>query len=493
MKEFRCPPVSILAGMLTDSLRLIGLVLIMVVGSQSSGGLSTVAYWLALIGLSIQLLAHPVGWYENRFRFTGTGVEHRSGVLKRSVRFLPWDVVTAVDVSQNWAQRILGLHRVHLTQEGRSTGGVILLGVRAGKVAEIQALVRQAADRGTGQPEEPEEPLGSGPPAEAPTTVEPGLIHRATVRELLVIALVRGQVVLLGAGGLYSAWEFLDGLPFVTDQLAGFQGVPSWGKVVLILILAVTFGLLSTVVKFNDFHVRIEDGQLVTTYGLIARKDRRFDPDAVLGLVIQRNLVERFLGRARLGVLTRDQGVELEANTVLPTLPVSTVEAVAREHFPQVVPTFSFRESRSRAWVALLRFLLLLALLAGTLALVWFLRPSPWIAVSGMVIAAVVPVVLLRRTLTGFQLDQQRGIVVVRRDLVGERITTVRADCVHAVGTVSAGPWVLGAWFSTYAGSPERHWAYCVALSEVEQVRDRLLEQPVAEDPDRDCFNGARD
>ena len=142
---FRCPPRSILAGLLNDSPRIFGLVAILVIGSprngflgsSGSGGILDVAVWLVQLALVLQVLAHLVGWFELRYRFIDGGIECRSGILKRSVRFLPWDAVTAVDVTQNWAQRVFRVHQVHLTQEASPLSGVILRGAGGDLVAEI--------------------------------------------------------------------------------------------------------------------------------------------------------------------------------------------------------------------------------------------------------------------------------------------------------------------------------------------------------------------
>ena len=494
---FRCPPRSILAALLNDSPRIIGLVMLLIIGSprngflgsSGSGGIFDVAFWLVQLALVLQVLAHLVGWFELRYRFIDGGIECRSGILKRSVRFLPWDAVTAVDVTQNWAQRVFRVHQVHLTQEASPLSGVILRGAGGDLVSEIRARVREAGQDAPSEPVAAEVVEAAEP--ERTRTGEVVTIHRATWKELLLIAVVRGQAILLGAGGAYSLWEFLDNLPAVKENLASFGGVPTWGKLVLVSILALIFGVLSTIVKYNDFHVRIEDGQLVTTYGLIGRRDRRFDPEAVVGLVVQRNLLERILGRARLGVLTRDRTVDLETNTVLPTLPMRTVEAVARQHFPEVVPTIPLSDSPARVGAAFLRLLLLIGVLAGSAGLLWFFRPPVWVVVPVMLAAWLVPLWLLTRVLTGFQLDANARVVVVRRSLVGEKITTIRTRCVHAVGTTFVAGRLFGAWFSTYAGNPERYWAFRVTPAEVAGLRARLLKG--TETVGAPCLNGPRD
>ncbi|MDO5083524.1 MAG: PH domain-containing protein [Arachnia propionica] len=488
MTPFRCAPRSILAGLLGDLPKVLGLVVILFLGSTDSGGLTGVMFWVAQVALVLQVLARPVEWFDNRYRFIDAGIEHRSGILRRSVRSLPWDAVTAVDVSQNWAQRMLGVHQVHLTQEASPLSGITLRGIGADLVAEIRALVREAGQ------DTAQDPV----PTEGPGVVEasePGretvTIHRATWKELLLIASVRGQAFLLGAGAVYSLWEFLDNLPAVTEHLDDISGVPTWGKLLLVTVLAVTFGVLSTIVKYNDFHVRIEDGQLVTTYGLIGRRDRRFDPGSVMGLVVQRNLLERLLGRARLGVLTRDRAVDLETNTVLPTLPLHTVEAVAREHFPDVVPSSPLAASPAQIGAAVVRLLVLIAVLASAGWLLWLTRPGPWTVGAVILVAWLGPLWLFTRAFTGFRLDASARVVVVRRSVVGEKITTIRTRCVHAIGTTMVAGRLFGAWFSTYAGSPERFWAFRVTPPEVARLRSRLLEgaEPVG-DP---CLNGPRD
>ncbi|MDO5068468.1 MAG: PH domain-containing protein [Propionibacteriaceae bacterium] len=493
-RQFRCPPRSILAGLLGDAPKIIGLVVILLLGSSASGDTPGLLFWVAQAALALQVLARPIEWLSNSYRFIDGGIEHRSGILKRSVKSLPWDAVTAVDVTQNWSARLLGVHHVHLAQEGSPFSGITLRGAEAETVAEIRALKRHTGHSTPAVAQEMvdgETAAAETTEAEHPPASQSILIHRAGLKELLFISLVRGQAFLLGAGALYSLWEFLDNIPFVTEHLSSAGGVPSWGKVLLLSVFTVIFGVMSTVVKYNDFHVRIEDGQLVTSFGLIERKDRRFAPESVMGLVIQRNLLERFLGRARLGVLTRDREAELEVNTVLPTLPTCTVEAVAREHFPEVMPTGSLVEPWSRAWVALAKLLLLAGILAGVAGLLWVIKPQAWVVVLALVAAWVLPLSLLSRAFTGFHLDDNGRVVVVRRSLVGEKTTTVRTRCVHAVGNTLVAGRMLGAWFSTYAGSPERYWGLQITPADLERLRSRLLRG--AESVGGPCLNGPRD
>lgn len=484
MNSFRCPARSILASLFKDAGQTLALVILLAVGSQTPDSLVSRFSWVLLALLALQLVSHPFSWYFTRFRFLPNGVERRSGVFTRSVRTMAWDAVTAVDVTQHWGQRLLGLHEVHLTQEGGSTGGITFAGVDAALLAEIQQRAGGVAVEQPATPVAVEEPSPDVPGGAAPTEPREEIvpIYRASVADLVVMALVRGQILLLGAGGLISLWEFVDDLPVLDGYLSVFDGVPVWGKVTAVLVAALAVGLVSTVVKFNDFHVRIVGGRLVTTYGLIERKDRRFDPAAVRGLVVHRNLVERILGRARLGVLTRDQDLETETNTVLPTLPIATVEAIAHEHFADITPSGSLVEPRSRVLASLGKLLLVSLPLVVTGVVMWLVRPSGWGIALALALAWAVPLLILGRFFTRFHVDEAKDIVVVRRDLVGEKTTTVRLGSVHAVGASHVAGRLVGAWFSTYTGSPERHWTLRATAEDVERVRRRLLaaERPTA-------------
>ena len=74
---------------------------------------------------------------------------------------------------------------------------------------------------------------------------------------------------------------------------------------------------------------------------------------------------------------------------------------------------------------------------------------------------------------------------------MGEKITTIRTRCVHAVGTTFVAGRLFGAWFSTYAGNPERYWAFRVTPAEVAGLRARLLKG--TETVGAPCLNGPRD
>lgn len=451
---FRCPPRSIIASFLHSLPSILPVAVVVVLAGLGELGKPS---WAAVaVGLALlSLLYSPVEWFTTRYTLKDSGIECRKGLLFRSVRSLAWDAITSIDVKQDWSQRLLRLHEVSLTQASFEPA-LVIRGLDAPLVDELRRRVG-----------------GTSSEVVQPARVS-STIYRADLGDLLLMSLVRGQVFLLGAAGLFSLWQFVDDLLPGGGALDVVGAVALWVQVMVAVAAGTVVGIGTTVVKYHGFHVRLEDGLLTTSYGLIERRDRRFDPDAVLGVVVQRNIVERLLGRARLAVLTRDREAELEVNTVLPTLPRSTVEAVAREHFGRLAPPMLLAPERGFGKAALN--LIALGALVGLGTWALFATEAPWWVWPIVLFSLwLLPWWALAAYHTRFEIDSP--LITVRRNFIGERVTAIRSRSIRAVGTgiVGGGRRCAWTWITTYAGGPQRYWALGVGREDADGLRGLVL------------------
>ncbi|MDO5093167.1 MAG: PH domain-containing protein [Propionibacteriaceae bacterium] len=412
-------------------------------------------------------------YFGTRFTLSTRGLELRLGIINRTTKTLAWQAVSTVEVDVPWAHRLLGVMNVMLAQSGEAAK-IELSGVTADVLAEIRGHV-----------------AGSGVQASEPTNqppTSPGtVLYQTTPGQLVVVALVRVQVLLLGAAALGSAWGFLDEwrlIPLVMDAFEGMSLVVGIG---VCLVGAFLGDLTQTVLKYYGFQVRLEDDELVTSYGLLSRRERRIDPAVVRGLVLERNFVEQLLGRAHLGILTRDSEVELGSNTLLPSLPVTAVRAVAREQFPAFMVPAADLAARPPLARCLIKFILTpLIMAAGTGAAFW-LGSGVW-GLLAIPVFGVLTITLFRGLGKSFQLNASERLVHVRRCFTGERVTTLQLGAVHAVGRARWGRRNAWAWLATYAGSAERYWWLWAAHGPVEQIAGAIVQGP-SQDVGVACLN----
>ncbi len=394
--------------------------------------------WL-FVTIIVGFMVEPVFTYATqRYQISPSGLEHHVGLLRRSRRTIAWDAVTATEVAEPLIYRLCGIKDLTLSQGGDESTKIHLAGIDAVTLSEIQAYLAHDNVH--------EQDIGTK-------------LYQASLGELMVMAVIRGQVILLGAAGLYSVYELVDETG-LTDRVGGvLAALPVAGVVTAVLIGGIVVGIVSTVVTYYDFTVRLEDSTLVSSFGLFNRKERRIDPAVVRGVVVERNLIESWLGRARLGVLTRDSEVELATNTVLPTMPLPMVIHLGRTYFPQFITADTPLPERNRFWSSLGWALLLVGVPAGGILVGHWLGWLPWV-VAAAPVSFLVLLILLRGLRASFMVDEDRGLVYIRRHFVGDRVISLRLNAVQIIrrlSTSSRGRYAVAS-ISTFAGSPETYF-----------------------------------
>ncbi|AQP45518.1 PH domain-containing protein [Tessaracoccus flavus] len=431
------------------ALAIVGLV---VVETTPGTGLSEVLRVAGWLYLAVLVLEPPVGYWGNRFLMTPAALVHDRGIIHKTVRSIPWDSITGFDVDTPWAHRLLGVHKVTIAQAGGEETRVALRGLDPQLVDALRARLADTARPTIADGERPTDPT----PSPAGT-----IVHRAGKGSLAVMSVAHGQIVVVGLALLLSAWELADQLGLTGAVGPLVSDLPLVTRVAVGLVVGLSGGLLITLARYHDFRVEsLPDGQLLTSYGWFARRERRFDADAVQGLIVHRNIVELLLGRARLGVLTRDSGARLASNTVIPSAPLATVERVAGEHFGHLSPAPSrvrddHRAARALGWaVGLVSPAVGLGLAAEWVGLpLWsalLIAASAWLLLSVAAKAAV----------TQFAWDPSRRAIHVTTQFTHVRETTLRASAVHGLGSTawrSAPHRLWAAWLGVYAGGPRRY------------------------------------
>lgn len=446
-----------------------------------------------LVGLWVaSLILGPwIRWATVRFTLSAQGVQVDSGLVFRRSEFLPWDLVTSIDDRQPWNLRLFGLTEVVCAQTGEGGSRVTLEALRPEQVEVLRTQSEQSV--GSHHPVAPAERLSPEtavePERDGQDTEEERLVYRTTVRDLLLMSLIYGQVLVLVpplAFGLLEVAELFGLSHALEDSLV--SGLGSWPTAALIVLLAVGAGLAATVLKYHDFTVHaLAGGRLRICYGLLSTHQRLISPGAVQGVVWQRNAMEQLTGRVRLSALTLDSSSQLGGNLVLPSVPRVVAERIVAEHLPDFAAS-SAALSRGRSPLALN--LLVAIVLAAAVVGTWRLLVLDW----GWGLWWAVPVCVLVLMLTGwvlgiltarFAADRAAGLFSSRRVLLSEQVMVVRASRLHAV-TALHGPGAARrahpAWLPTvhcFAGSPTRRTARRTTPEVLEQIQEMVRHDSV--------------
>lgn len=454
------------------------------------GSLTWIASWPAPWGPLVQglmllwvasLVVGPVvRWRTAEFHVSSQGIVAETGVLSRRSESLPWDLVASMDHRRSWVCQRLGITEIVCAQTGEDGSRVRLDGLRDDDVAAF----RRFADAGATRPEPTATSPGTTPPGPADAgTPEGTVLHRTSTGDLLMLALVYGQVLLLVPPLVMGLMEITDALG-LTERLedALVSGLGTWPTAVVIVTAAVCAGLGATVIKYHDFTVTAQpDGRLHIRYGLFSTHERTITPATVQGLVWHRNVVEQLFGRVRVSVLTLDSTAQLGGNLILPSMRTAQAREIVRKH----LPSFAGTERRlSTGPGAGLTNVVCLGLLGAALCGAWVLTARIWhwpwpLAVAACLTGAGVAVRLVHLCTSRLAAEPQQGLFLLRRIGLAEQVTAVRAARLHAVSTRhlagggSSTPrgraWLPSVhWF---AGSPRHSTALTASPRTVEQLQ----------------------
>lgn len=406
---------------------------------RSDGSVRTAGLVVVLLVLTLRLVAPVYGWWSVTYAIDDAGVSVTKGLLARRTRTVVWSRVKSVEATRPWYLRLFKLNSVVLIQSGDESARVVLRAVPDGDPLLLRLLALADSEPGVAAQETPAT-AGTLDDAVPETSVlaQETPIHALGRRDLIFVSLAYGQAFLLAPVVLMTVWEAIDTVG-LTGSLGAFTerfGVVLVG--VAAAFVAVVLGIVGTVVRFHGFRVSAaRDGRLAIRYGLIETRERVVDPGAVVGVVVQRNILERLMGRARLSVVTRDTSGGLGTSVIVPSVSLVVVDTLVRKHLSRFRTEMTYRaEGRGalvRSGVSTLTLIAVPAGVFGLMELV-FVLPVVWAAV-----AALVSLALLRAigalVAARLHFDPVAGVVVHTTLFSVERVTTVTASSLHGVAT----------------------------------------------------------
>ncbi|GAB2848791.1 PH domain-containing protein [Microbacterium insulae] len=291
--------------------------------------------WVGIVGLMAVRMLHPVAsWATVRIEATPELVAVRTGVYSRHVRATPWAMISAVDWEEPFAYRLFGLGALSLHPGGDDGSSLRIAGIRRSTAARLAERLRERGGR--------ESSSRSAPAA---------VVYRATARETLIAGAAYGRFALLGAGVVAAASDLLDATPLLDSVVLVVRETPTLGISVVVAVVIVT-GLAVALVRHHGFLVRRTEGRLVISYGLLSSYERTLDPEAVVGVRIERNVVEILFDRVRVSLHSRDTTRRVASNVILPSLPRSIAAGIMAEHLPDFAAQSSILSTSDRVSIA---------------------------------------------------------------------------------------------------------------------------------------------
>lgn len=483
----RLPFRSVVAAYTDDPIGLVGLT---VGGGIIAGGEQpTVTGWAVgvLVAVVLGRFVPPLYTFAAlRFAVSAEGLWISRGLLTRRVRGIGWSAVTAVEVDAPWNHRALGLARVTITQTGGTATDIRLPGIHARTAAGLAALA--GVSEGPADPQRaPDGAVSSDdgdgasaqPFARSTTTASAKLVHRATVGDLLVAALIYGRIATLGAAGLLAVLDLLGSLELLfVPNITGTRELLVISGQITVAILAV--GAAATVVRYWGLRTVVDGQRIMISHGLLTTRERSVAADSVVGVELRRNLLELALGRVRLSLMTTDSASRLGSNLVLPSLREPVAAALIAASLPQRFTRSSW--DVSGPWRPTLRAGAELVGVAGSAAVMAVVLVTRLRAHIAYGVVAFLAVAWLLHTVgrswsSRFSLDLPMNTLEVSTTHLAHQRRLLDLSAVHHLTALTVGTRVLAVQVNYFAGIPRRVTALRPEAEEARRLAGAVARQ----------------
>ncbi|WP_102264916.1 PH domain-containing protein [Mesobacillus jeotgali] len=333
-------------------------------------------YFIGSIGVVVLVLVYGVlSWYRFTYRIEQGELRIEYGLIVRKKRYIPFDRIQSLDLSEGILQRLFGLVKVKVETAG--SGG---MGLQDGE-AVLTAITKQDAQaihdylvsiKKSGQiPQGEEEPQSSD-----------DLLYKMSVSELLMLATTSGGVGVVISAVFAFVFQFEEFIPYeqIFDGVEHFvqNGVVFISVVVFLgFLLAWMIALFGTMLKYANFTVRKVDNDLVITRGLLEKRQFTIPLNRIQAVRISENLIRQPLGYASAYVESAGgSALDQESSKVLilPIVKKRKIPGLLEPHLAEYHFRVSISPAPQRAYS---RYLLKgwLFTLPIIIVAIWFLRP----------------------------------------------------------------------------------------------------------------------
>ncbi len=392
---------------------------------------------IAGIGATLGLATTVARWWAFRYEVIAGELRVHSGVVSRQERSVPLERVQAVDTGESPLQRVLGVVRVKVeTAAGGAAGSdVTFESLTRAEATRLASLLRPASVSG-----QHESGVHGG---EADLRMGPaGTVVRAlSTRDLLVAGATSGRIgpaLAIVAGGLQLVDDVLP-----EDVYQRFSGVVMDVSVrgivvggVVVGLLAWLFAIVTTVLTFGGFTLRRDGDNLLTSAGLLDRRQTTIPLRRIQALTITEGLLRQPFGLVALRVESAGYGTDApETGILFPLLRRDQAEGLLRQVVPELALSLDALDGRlnrlpaiSRRRYALGPAFDLLPLTAFAVVIAAIVPFLDWWA--GLAVLALAPVAiglgLWRFADAGWSLDEQ-GLLTVRGRGIARRTSVLPA------------------------------------------------------------------
>ncbi|MFJ8268604.1 PH domain-containing protein [Peribacillus asahii] len=277
---------------------LVPIIIVVVFGGDKDGLAGTIQ--LAILGsiCLFVIVTAIIEWFRFTYRIEDGELRIESGVFVRKKRYIRFERIHSIDVSEGIIQRLCGLVKISIETAGGAQAEAVLSAIRKEEAERLNERLAEAKRN---------KMLGAQPEidlvAEPAIKQESSVTFRLQFPELFLMSATSGAVGVVLSGVAAFVSQFDEMIPF--ERFVGeYEDVLALGTflltvfafvAVLIVYMLATIGMM---LKYARFTVEKKEDELIISRGLLEKRQLTIPLKKVQGIRIIENVVRQPLGYA---------------------------------------------------------------------------------------------------------------------------------------------------------------------------------------------------
>lgn len=316
------------------------LISILFLGGKAGGGIWAFVIPAAVI-LFFLLIRSTISWLKHTYQLDEKELRIEQGVFVRKKRYIPYERIQSIDVTEGVLQRIFGLVKVQIETAGGNPleGSEAILSAISKRDAQyIQDFFMMAKSSGPYTKEWHGKQLDDEP------------IYQITALQLLLLSVTSGGVGVVISGILAFLSQFDDAIPY-KKLFGNAERLVTNSVVSVIILLFVGFILLWVIAffrvmfKYANFTVKKQENDLMISQGLLEKRQMTIPLNRIQVVRINENIFRQMLGYATVYIESAGGSIEYKEGSrvmLIPMMKRGQIPEILNAHLPDYKITSIF-------------------------------------------------------------------------------------------------------------------------------------------------------
>ncbi|WP_258832639.1 PH domain-containing protein [Peribacillus frigoritolerans] len=373
----RLHPIAVLLNIIKSIKELvIPFLLVVVIPGKNEG----IPGWIQPLVIAIIIL-FIIGnaflqWLRFTYRIEEGEFRIESGVFVRKKRYIKFDRIHSIDISEGIIQRVFSLVKLNIETAGGSQADAVLSAISKSDADRINAFISEEKNAYNPFDSDKDEV------ADNEFAVKSSSVFKQTLPQLVAMAATSGAVGVFLSGAVAFISQFDEMIPF-ERIFKDYEEFIEMGTFILTLfalvaLLAVyVLATLSMVIKYASFTVIKTDEEIVISRGLLEKRRLTIPIHKIQGIRIMENLIRKPLGLATVYIEYAGGSMEDKESLSIMLFPLIRKKHL-QEKILEILPVYETDAEmtpipkRALSRYVFRKFLYLIPIIG---VLVWFFRP----------------------------------------------------------------------------------------------------------------------